>query len=50
MSITAAQVIILPCPLLNAMTGSMSPLIEQLITNRILATLRDTADMERQIY
>ena len=44
--LTAAQVLIPPRPLLDAMTRTMSPLIEQLIANRIqsrtLATLRDT--------
>ncbi len=40
------KALIPPRPLLLAMTGVMSPLIDQLITNRIqsrtLATLRDT--------
>ena len=44
--LTAAKVLIPPRPLLDAMTRTMSPLIEQLIANRIqsrtLATLRDT--------
>ena len=44
--LTAAKVIIPPCPLLDAMTRTMSPLIDQLIANRTesrtLATLRDT--------
>ncbi len=44
--LTAAKVLIPPRPLLDAMTGTMSPLIDQLIANRIqsrtLATLRDT--------
>jgi type I restriction enzyme S subunit len=44
--LTAAKVLIPPRPLLDAMTRSMSPLIDQLIANRIqsraLATLRDT--------
>jgi type I restriction enzyme, S subunit len=44
--LTAANVIISPAPLLDAMTRIMSPLIDQLIANRIqsrtLATLRDT--------
>jgi type I restriction enzyme S subunit len=43
---TAAKVLIPPRPLLDAMTRTMSPLIDQLIANRIqsrtLATLRDT--------
>ena len=44
--LTAAKVLIPPRPLLDAMTRTMSPLIDQLIANRIqartLATLRDT--------
>jgi len=44
--LTAAKVLIPPRPLLNAMTRTMSPLIDQLIANkqqsRTLATLRDT--------
>ncbi len=44
--LTAAKVLIPPRPLLDAMTHTMSPLIDQLIANRIqsrtLATLRDT--------
>jgi type I restriction enzyme, S subunit len=44
--LTAAKVLIPPRSLLDAMTRAMSPLIDQLITNRIqsrtLATLRDT--------
>jgi type I restriction enzyme S subunit len=44
--LTAAGVLIPPRPLLDAMTRTMSPLIEQLIANRTqsrtLATLRDT--------
>ncbi len=44
--LTAAKVLIPPRPLLDAMTRIMSPLIDQLIANRIqsrtLATLRDT--------
>lgn len=44
--LTAARVLIPPRPLLDAMTRTMSPLIDQLIANRIqsrtLATLRDT--------
>ena len=44
--LTAAKVLIPPRPLLDAMTRTMSPLIDQLTTNRIqsrtLATLRDT--------
>jgi type I restriction enzyme S subunit len=44
--LTAAKVLIPPRPLLDAMTRTMSPLIAQLIANRIqsrtLATLRDT--------
>ena len=43
---TAAKVLIPPRPLLDGMTRTMSPLIDQLIANRIqsrtLATLRDT--------
>jgi type I restriction enzyme, S subunit len=42
----AAKVLVPPNPLLNAMSGVMSPLISQIIANRIqsrtLATLRDT--------
>jgi type I restriction enzyme S subunit len=44
--LTAAQVLIPPRPLLDAMTRTMTPLIKRLISNRIqsraLATLRDT--------
>ena len=44
--LTAAKVLIPPRPLLDAMTRTMTPLIDQLIANRIqsrtLATLRDT--------
>ena len=44
--LTAAKVLIPPRPLLEVMTRTMSPLIDQLIANRIqsrtLATLRDT--------
>ena len=44
--LTAAKVLIPPRPLLNAMTRTLSPLIDQLIANRVqsraLATLRDT--------
>ena len=44
--LTAAKVLIPPRPLLNAMTRTMSPIIDQLIANRTqsrtLATLRDT--------
>ena len=44
--LTAAKVLIPPRPLLDAMTRTMSPLIDQFIANRIqsrtLATLRDT--------
>ena len=44
--LTAAKVLIPPRPLLDAMTSTMSPLIDQLVANRIqsrtLATLRDT--------
>jgi len=44
--LTAAKVLIPPRPLLDAMTRTMLPLIDQLIANRIqsrtLATLRDT--------
>ncbi|MFN6207133.1 MAG: restriction endonuclease subunit S, partial [Planctomycetota bacterium] len=44
--LTAAKVLIPPRPLLDGMTRTMSPLIDQLIANRIqsrtLATLRDT--------
>jgi type I restriction enzyme S subunit len=44
--LTAAKVLIPPRPLLDAMTRTMSPLIDQLIANRTqsrtLATLRDT--------
>ncbi len=44
--LTAAKVLILPRPLPDAMTRTMSPLIGQLIANciqsRTLATLRDT--------
>lgn len=44
--LAAAKVLIPPRPLLDAMTRTMLPLIDQLITNRIqsrtLATLRDT--------
>ena len=44
--LTAAKVLIPPSPLLDAMTRTMSPLVDQLIANRIqsrtLATLRDT--------
>lgn len=44
--LTAAKVLIPPRPLLDAMTRTMSPLIDQLIANRIqsrtLANLRDT--------
>jgi type I restriction enzyme S subunit len=44
--LTAAKVLIPPSPLLDPMTRTMSPLIGQLIANRIqsrtLATLRDT--------
>ncbi len=44
--LTAAKVLIPPRPLLDAMTRTMSPLIYQLIANRVqsrtLATLRDT--------
>jgi type I restriction enzyme S subunit len=44
--LTAAKVLIPPHLLLEAMTRTMSPLIEQIITNRIqsrtLAVLRDT--------
>ena len=44
--LTAAKVLIPPPPLLDAMTRTMSPLIDQLSANRIqsrtLATLRDT--------
>jgi type I restriction enzyme S subunit len=44
--LTAAKALIPPRPLLLAMTGVMSPLIDQIITNRTqsrtLATLRDT--------
>lgn len=44
--LTAAKVLIPPRPLLDAMTRTMSPLIDQLIANRIqsrtLTTLRDT--------
>jgi type I restriction enzyme S subunit len=44
--LTAAKVLIPPRPLLDAMTRTMSPLIDQLIANRIqsrtLATLSDT--------
>ncbi|MDP1697809.1 MAG: restriction endonuclease subunit S [Xanthomonadaceae bacterium] len=44
--LTAAKVLIPPRPLIDAMTRTMSPLIDQLIANRIqsrtLATLRDT--------
>ena len=44
--LTAAKVLIPPRPLLDAMTRTMAPLIDQLIANRIqsrtLATLRDT--------
>ena len=44
--LTAAKVLIPPRPLLDAMTCTMSPLIDQLIANRIqsrtLAILRDT--------
>jgi type I restriction enzyme S subunit len=44
--LTAAKVLIPPHPLLEAMTRTMSPLINQIIANRIqsrtLATLRDT--------
>jgi type I restriction enzyme S subunit len=43
--LTAAKVLIPPRPLLDAMTRTMSPLIDQLVANRIqsrtLATLRD---------
>ncbi len=43
--LTAAKVLVPPRPLLSAMTRTMSPLIDQLIANRIqshtLATLRD---------
>ena len=43
--LTAAKVLIPPRPLLTAMTGTVSPLIDQLIANRTqsrtLATLRD---------
>ena len=44
--LTAAKVLIPPRPLLTAMTGTVSPLIDQLIANRTqsrtLATLRDS--------
>jgi type I restriction enzyme S subunit len=44
--LSAARVLIPPRPLLDAMTRTMAPLIDQLIANRIqsrtLATLRDT--------
>ena len=44
--LTAAKVLIPPRPLLDAMTRTMSPLMDQIIANRIqsrtLATLRDT--------
>jgi len=44
--LTAAKVLIPPRPLLDAMTRTMSPIIDQLIANRsqsrTLATLRDT--------
>jgi type I restriction enzyme S subunit len=44
--LTAAKVLIPPRPLLNAMTRTMAPLIDQLVANRTqshtLATLRDT--------
>jgi type I restriction enzyme S subunit len=44
--LTAAKALIPPRPLLDAMTRAMSPLIDQLIANRIqsrtLATMRDT--------
>jgi type I restriction enzyme S subunit len=44
--LTAAKVLIPPRPLLDALTRTMSPLIDQIIANRIqsrtLATLRDT--------
>lgn len=44
--LTAAKVLIPPRPLLDAMTRTMSPLIDQIIANRTqsrtLATLRDT--------
>jgi type I restriction enzyme S subunit len=44
--LTAAKVLTPPRPLLTAMTGAISPLIDQLIANRTqsrtLATLRDT--------
>ena len=44
--LTAAKVLIPPRPLLDAMTRTMSPLIDQIISTRIqsrtLATLRDT--------
>ena len=44
--LTAAKVLIPPRPLLDAMTRTMSPLIDQIVANRIqsrtLATLRDT--------
>jgi type I restriction enzyme S subunit len=44
--LTAAKVLIPPRPLLDAMTRAMSPLIDQIVANRIqsrtLATLRDT--------
>lgn len=40
------EVLIPPCPLLDAMTHTMSPIIDQIIANRTqsrtLATLRDT--------
>jgi type I restriction enzyme S subunit len=44
--LTAAKVLIPPSPLLDAMTRTMAPLIDQIIANRMqsrtLATLRDT--------
>jgi len=44
--LTAAKVLIPPRPLLDAMTRTMSPLIEKIVANphqsRSLATLRDT--------